>query len=183
MIRALVEELKPVATDPGQFLSKLNVDLCAILKNTGSPLLTTAFYLVADADTGRVSFANAGHPKPVRISRQQGVAQVLMVPGTRPQPALGLFENATYAASSASLSPGDVLVLFTDGLVEVHNRNEELWTEEQLLSSLQRRASLPPEQILQELLAEIKDFSEGSNFTDDVCLVAMEFVGPSEKRG
>lgn len=183
MIRALVEELKPVATDPGQFLSKLNLDLCAILKNTGSPLLTTAFYLVADAETGRVSFANAGHPKPVRISRQKGVAQVLTVPGTRPQPALGLFENARYVASSAELSPGDVLVLFTDGLVEVHNRNEDLWTEEQLLSSLQSRACLPPEQILQELLAEIKDFSEGSNFTDDVCLVAMEFVGPSEKRG
>ncbi len=47
MIRALVEELNPLAPDPGRFLEKLNGDLCAILKNTGSLLPTTAFYLVA----------------------------------------------------------------------------------------------------------------------------------------
>ena len=46
MIRALAEELKPIATNPGQFLSKLNSDLHAILKHTGTPMLTTAFYLV-----------------------------------------------------------------------------------------------------------------------------------------
>jgi sigma-B regulation protein RsbU (phosphoserine phosphatase) len=49
MIRALAEELKPLATNPGQFLSKLNSDLHAILKHTGTPMLTTAFYLVADS--------------------------------------------------------------------------------------------------------------------------------------
>ena len=48
MIRALAEELKPLARDPGMFLRKLNSDLSNILKSTGSPMLTTAFYLVAD---------------------------------------------------------------------------------------------------------------------------------------
>jgi len=182
MIRALVEELKPVAPDPGQFLTKLNLDLCSILKNTGSPLLTTAFYLVADAVSGRVSFANAGHPKPVQIKRRQGEVQPLVSAIRRTQPALGLFETATYVASEALLEPEDVLILFTDGLVEVHNRREELWTEAQLVASLQSRAQRPPEQILDEILAEIKEFSEGSHFSDDVCLVAMEFVGPAEKR-
>src|SRR5947209_7889061 len=63
MIRALAEELKPLATDPGQFLSKLNRDLYAILKHTGSPMLTTAFYLAADWKSGVLRYANAGHPK------------------------------------------------------------------------------------------------------------------------
>ena len=67
MIRALAEELKPLARDPGSFLRKLNSDLCAILKSTGSPMLTTAFYFVADWQTGVVRFANAGHPKPLII--------------------------------------------------------------------------------------------------------------------
>jgi len=52
MIRALVEELKPVTGSPGQFLTKLNCDLHSILKHTGTPLLTTAFYLVANWKTG-----------------------------------------------------------------------------------------------------------------------------------
>ena len=65
MIRALAEELKPLARDPGMFLRKLNSDLCSILKSTGSPMLTTAFYLVADSMSGVMRFANAGHPKPL----------------------------------------------------------------------------------------------------------------------
>lgn len=65
MIRALVEELKPTAGDPGQFMTKLNRDLHAILRHTGSPLLTTAFYMVADCRKSRLRFANAGHPRPL----------------------------------------------------------------------------------------------------------------------
>src|SRR5215831_1440565 len=52
MIRALVEELKPVARNPARFLTKLNNDLYAILKHTGTPLLTTAFYLTSDWKSG-----------------------------------------------------------------------------------------------------------------------------------
>ncbi len=72
MIRALAEELKPLARDPGMFLRKLNSDLCSILKSTGSPMLTTAFYLVADRTSGVMRFANAGHPKPLFIRRSAG---------------------------------------------------------------------------------------------------------------
>ncbi|MDR3378495.1 MAG: SpoIIE family protein phosphatase, partial [Verrucomicrobiae bacterium] len=72
MIRALAEELKPVAREPGNFLRKLNFDLCSILKNTGSPMLTTAFYGVADYQTGKLRFANAGHPKPLLVRRSLG---------------------------------------------------------------------------------------------------------------
>jgi len=68
MIRALAEDLKPLARDPGNFLRKLNGDLCSILKNTGSPMLTTGFYAVADSRTGRLRFANAGQPgRPRRL--------------------------------------------------------------------------------------------------------------------
>jgi serine phosphatase RsbU (regulator of sigma subunit) len=71
MIRALSEELKPLARDPGNFLRKLNSDLSSILKNTGSPMLTTAFYLVANCQTGVMRFANAGHPKPLLLRRAE----------------------------------------------------------------------------------------------------------------
>ncbi|MGH7970896.1 MAG: PAS domain S-box protein, partial [Limisphaerales bacterium] len=95
MIRALVEELNPLATNPGAFLTKLNSDLCSILKHTGTPLLTTAFYLMADSRTGRASYANAGHPKPLHLRR--ALARVVPLNGTgRSQPALGLMEGAVY---------------------------------------------------------------------------------------
>src|SRR6266403_1589086 len=104
MVRALVEELKPVAREPGQFLTKLNFDLYSILKHTGTPLLTTAFYLVANWKTGTMRYANAGHPKPLHIRRKDGRAQPLVNASGRSQPALGLFENAVYQSSEINLA-------------------------------------------------------------------------------
>jgi PAS domain S-box-containing protein len=70
--------IETVGRDPGEFLRKLNFDLYSILKNTGTPMLTTAFYLVADCRTGALRFANAGHPKPLIIRRSQGQVEPLV---------------------------------------------------------------------------------------------------------
>ena len=175
MIRALVEELKPVATDPGQFLTKLNRDLHAILKQTG--MLTTGFYLVADWKTGIMRFANAGHPKPLLVRRSEGRAQPLASGSGKSQPALGLFEGATYQSSEAKLAPGDLVMLFTDGLYEVEDAKEELYTQALLIESVKRRAQLPAAELFDALLAEIQQFSADKAFSDDVCLVGMEFAG------
>ncbi len=178
MIRALVEELKGVATNPGQFLTQLNRDLCAILKHTGTPLLTTAIYLVADWKTGVMCYANAGHPKPLHLRRGPGEVLRLANASGKSQPALGLFEDTTFQSSLVKLSPNDLVMLFTDGLVEVQDAKNELYTEALLVEAVQRRVQLPASQLFDELLEDVKRFSAGSGFPDDVCLVGMEFKGP-----
>ena len=177
MIRALAEELKPFATNPGLFLNKLNSDLHAILKHTGTPMLTTAFYLVADWRTGVMRYANAGHPKPLHL--RHGAAQVLPLAnaGGRSQPVLGLLEGSAYETSEVRLSPGDLVMLFTDGLYEVENPGGELYSQALLVADVQRRSGLPAPQLFDELLAEIRRFSRKDRFDDDVCLVGMEYVG------
>ncbi len=175
MIRALVEELKPVTGNPGHFLTKLNTDLYAILKHTGTPLLTTAFYLVADRQTGNLSYANAGHPKPLHLKRNENRVIPLVNASGKSQPALGLFEKAVYQSSEVQLSNNDLIMLFTDGLYEVLDAQNELYTQELLVASVQRRLRAPAEQLFDDLLEEIKGFSGGS-FSDDVCLVGMEFA-------
>ena len=177
MIRALAEELKPFATNPGLFLNKLNSDLHAILKHTGTPMLTTAFYLVADWRTGVMRYANAGHPKPLHL--RHGAAQVLPLAnaGGRSQPVLGLLEGSAYETSEVRLSPGDLGMLFTDGLYEVENPGGELYSQALLVADVQRRSGLPAPQLFDELLAEIRRFSRKDRFDDDVCLVGMEYVG------
>ncbi|MGA2864722.1 MAG: SpoIIE family protein phosphatase [Verrucomicrobiota bacterium] len=180
MVRALVEELKPVATEPGQFLTKLNSDLCAILKHTGTPMLTTAFYLVADWRAGTARYANAGHPKPLHLRRSAGLVQPLANASGKSQPALGLFDDASYQTSEAKLCPKDLIMLFTDGLYDVQDRHNELYSQALLLASVRQRAALPAPQLFDELLQEIKLFSAGTGFTDDVCLVGLECAeGPA----
>jgi sigma-B regulation protein RsbU (phosphoserine phosphatase) len=190
MVRALVEELKPLGGDPGRLLSRLNHDLCAILKHTGSPTLTTAFYLVADAATGVLRYANAGHPKPLLVQRSSGGIRSLGSDDSKSRPALGLFEDAVYPTSQCRLSANDLVMLFTDGLYEVEGPGQQLYTHEMLLDAVRRRAKLPADELFDGLLAEIREFALGQDFADDVCLVGMEMLkivrpsgGATEARG
>jgi len=177
MIRALAEELKPLAREPGNFLRKLNSDLCSILKSTGSPMLTTAFYLVADWPTGKMRFANAGHPKPLLMHRSTGRIELLAHVSSRGEPALGLFDNPSYQTSEVAIAPGDFVMLFTDGLYEVQGQNEELYSQERLMLDAQNLLQKPAAQMFDELLEAIRAFSVDHEFDDDVCLVGMEFAG------
>jgi sigma-B regulation protein RsbU (phosphoserine phosphatase) len=177
MIRALAEELKPLARDPGNFLRKLNYDLCSILKNTGSPMLTTGFYAVADCQTGKLRFANAGHPKPLLVRRSLGQVEPLANSTGRGQPALGLFEDPPYLTSEVTLSAGDFLMLFTDGLYEVQGQNEELYSQERLMLDVKNFITHPPGILFDELLGVIRAFAVNGQFDDDVCLVGMDYIG------
>lgn len=177
MIRALVEELKPLARDPGNFLRKLNFDLCNILKNTGSPMLTTGFYAVADCTTGKLRFANAGHPKPLLVRRSRGQVEPLVNSTGRSQPALGLFDDPPYQTSEITLTPGDFLMLFTDGLYEVQGQNEELYSQERLMLDVKNFITHPPGILFDGLLGVVRAFAVSGQFDDDVCLVGMDYVG------
>ena len=176
MIRALSEELKPLARDPGMFLRKLNSDLSNILKNTGSPMLTTAFYLVADWTTGVMRFANAGHPKPLLVRRSADSVKPLVNVSGQSQPALGLFDDPAYQTTEITLTPGDFVMLFTDGLYEVLGMNEELYSQERMMMDVQGLLSKSNKALFDELLEAIRAFSVSHEFDDDVCLVGMEFA-------
>jgi PAS domain S-box-containing protein len=177
MIRALAEELKPLAREPGNFLRQLNFDLCSILKNTGSPMLTTGFYAVADSQTGKLRFANAGHPKPLLLRRSIGQIEPLANASGRSQPALGLFDEPPYQTTEVTMTPGDFLMLFTDGLYEVQGQNEELYSQERLMLDVKNFFTHPPGILFDELLEVIRAFAVNNQFDDDVCLVGMDYLG------
>jgi sigma-B regulation protein RsbU (phosphoserine phosphatase) len=177
MIRALSEELKPLARDPGNFLRQLNCDLCSILKNTGTPMLTTAFYVVADCRTGRLRFANAGHPKPLILRPATDTVEPLANASGRGQPALGLFDDPPYTTSEARLAPGDFLMLFTDGLYEVQGHDEELYSQERLTLDIKNLIHRPPGELFDGLIEVVRAFAVNGEFDDDVCLVGMDYIG------
>src|ERR1700722_16009301 len=177
MVWALVEELKPLGGDPGKLLSHLNRDLCAILKHTGSPTLTTAFYLVADATKRQFRYANAGHPKPLLVHSKTGTVDPLTNASGKSKPALGLFEDAVYTTSECPLTEGDMVVLFTDGLYEVEGANQQLYTADMLVEAVRRRHRLSAGELFDQLLEEIREFALGHEFMDDVCIVGVEVAG------
>jgi phosphoserine phosphatase RsbU/P len=177
MIRALLEELKPLAHEPGQFFTKLNRDLHAILKHAGTPMLTTGFYLVANCKTGVMRYTNAGHPKPLLVRRSKNVAEPMLNSGGKSQPALGLFEEAVYHTSEVKFAPRDLVMLFTDGLYEVLDDQHELYTQAMLVADVTERAQLPASELFDQLIDRMQRFSADGKFSDDVCLVGIEAAG------
>lgn len=174
MVRALVEELRPQAMDPGELLTRINSDLRAILQQTGTPLFTTAFYMTVDLEKREILFANAGHPKPFVVHRLTGQAELLKYPDGKARPALGLFAESTYGTASFPLSAGDLLMLFTDGLYEVEGPEGKQFSQDLLLQTVKKHASLHCSEMFDALLADIRHFSADKEFSDDVCLVGVE---------
>jgi sigma-B regulation protein RsbU (phosphoserine phosphatase) len=174
IIRALVEEMTPLAADPGQLLGQLNRDLRAILKQSGTPLFTTAFYLVADLESRQMRYAAAGHPKQLLIHRASGEVELLQSPRGILSPALGLFDHEAYPTATASFASHDLVVLFTDGLYDVEGPAQEKFHLEWLVEEVRERAHLPAGELFDALIAQIRSASQGGAFVDDVCLVGME---------
>src|SRR5439155_2821215 len=185
ILRGLVEELLPLAMDPGKFLAEINRSLHAILERTNEPTLATACYLIADVEESELRFASAGHPSPLRVRRDVGTAEPLKAYDPRHGPALGLFEKSTYPICRCPLAVNDLIVLFTDGLYEVQGPSDEEFGEARLLQAVRGRVHLPAERLFDELLSTVQAFSGRQEFDDDVCLVGMEAacLGPKRDGG
>ena len=173
MMRAFVQDLVMLAGDPGRLLTEINHGLAGILKQTGTVMYATAFYLVVDVARGRLLYANAGHPAPLHLHGVSGEVDSLQCDGSL-GPALGLFDDAVYKTCQMSVAAGDLLLLFTDGMFEVEGRDHGQYNQEQLLDAVRRHGKLKPADLIAAVLAEVKDFSATKEFADDVCLVGAE---------
>jgi phosphoserine phosphatase RsbU/P len=174
IIRTLLEELRPMMQNPGQFLSALNLQLRAILERVDEPFIATAFYLTVDTATKETQFANAGHPAPVRVRRNERLVEQILPEGGKPGPGLGLFDDVNFPTSHSAFEQNDCILLFTDGLYEVESPAGEQFGLDAVIASLKSHSDLPAEKLFNTLLAEACEFSQKQEFDDDVCIVAVE---------
>jgi sigma-B regulation protein RsbU (phosphoserine phosphatase) len=173
--RALVEEMAGLGRQPGEFLTHINQALLSILRRTRTPMFASAFYLYLNAATGELRYANAGHPKPLHLRRSQRRVDVLAAYGSRPGSALGVFENADYQTLYGRIEPGDMVLLFTDGIFEVEGPDGDYFDPQRIIASVESRLPAPSGEIIEALLADARGFSVKHQFGDDVCLVGIEF--------
>jgi len=177
IIRTLLEELRPVMSNAGRFLSSLNLRLRAILERVDEPFVATAFYLIVDARAQEAQFANAAHPVPVRLRRSTSNAEPITTNKAKVGPGLGLFDEIAYSTFNCPFEANDCLLLFTDGLYEVDSPEGREFGRPALLSILNRLAVLPLEQLFPTIIGEVCRFSSRENFDDDVCIVGVERAG------
>jgi sigma-B regulation protein RsbU (phosphoserine phosphatase) len=130
----------------------------------------TAFYGILSPE-GALTYCNAGHNAPVLVSRD-GVRR-LETGGT----VLGLFEDAKFDEETVRLSPGDVIVAFSDGLSEALDEAGEEYTDDRLLASVATHRERPPQELLDGLLGDVRRFCGKALPNDDVTVVVVRYDG------
>ncbi|MBI5687995.1 MAG: SpoIIE family protein phosphatase [Verrucomicrobia bacterium] len=175
MLRSLVEELSVKTADPGRMLGELNRTLSGFFQELGRTMFVSAFYLIADVKRGQMLYSNAGHPNPVHLRRREGTIGLLQVAG-RNGPAMGLFKDAVYPTGRCMLAIGDMVLLLTDGILEVENPGQEFYGKDRLIAAVSGLAELPGHELLGQLLADVRRFSHSDAIEDDVCLVGIDIL-------
>jgi sigma-B regulation protein RsbU (phosphoserine phosphatase) len=175
MIHALVEDLCGMAADPGRLLSEINQALFKVFRQAGTTMFATACYMVVDVGTGQMSYANAAHPHPLRLKRPSGTVEILQHEvGGKKGPALGLFRDSIYPTCHRPMFEEDLLIFYTDGLIEEESKSGEIFSQEGLDKTIANVSALPPKELLAKTIEAIHQFSGCQEFSDDVCLLGVE---------
>jgi serine phosphatase RsbU (regulator of sigma subunit) len=171
MMMALHARVQVLAEDPGNlsdFMARLNKATCA---NCPSNRFITFFFCVLDVKTGELAFANAGHNPPI-IVRASGAAEMLEGGG----PVLGIIPFAPYKEMHARLAPGDMLVIYSDGVTEANNVNHDEYDEQRFIEVLQQHRRASASEIVAAVTKSLNEFAAGAPQADDITLVVAKRV-------
>jgi serine phosphatase RsbU (regulator of sigma subunit) len=141
-------------------------------KKTAPEKYATAFLAVLEPASGNVVYTNAGH-NPGLVVRADGSTEWLSSNG----PPLGILEEATYGSSKTSLGIGDTLILYTDGMTEAENPDEEEFGEERLEAVCLEHRDKSVEEIADALHDNLERHASGIPFADDRTMVLVKREG------
>ena len=141
-----------------------------ILEDTTAQQFVTIFYAVLDPKSGRFVFANAGHSPPIVFNSQSGEILQRLEHTGKP---LGLFEDEVWEQGEIELSPGDVVVVYTDGVSEAQNEQQEFFDESGLVASVQRHLGGPAGDIAHGILSNVEEFIADAPQVDDIGIAVL----------
>ena len=183
LIMSVVQaSLRVIASEGGVSLPQLAARLNRLLhRSTKSNSYATFFYAQLDESNLRLRYVNAGHNPPYLIRRLQASdspdaaleIQELATGGT----VLGLFPLVNYEEAAIDLHPGDVLLAFTDGVIEALNMKDQEFGEDRLKDLLRRVVHLPVQEISAQISAELKHWILDAEQHDDLTFIVMKVGG------
>lgn len=141
-----------------------------ILSDTGGSSFVTAFLGVLEPQTGRLRYVNAGHMPPLMISSQKGKKVDYL---ERTGMALGVLNEAAWGQKLIKFSPGEFLLLYTDGVLDAQNSREEYYGPQRLQQAARVNAGGSARQIVDAILADVVRFGGDTPVSDDVILMAL----------
>ena len=171
--KTIIKDLAERGLSVDEIFTLANEKLC---ENNESGMFVTAWIGKFDLSTGKLSFANAGHNPPV-IVHANGECEYLK---SRPGFVLAGMEGIKYRENEITLSKGDRIFLYTDGVTEATDINETLYGEERLLSYIDNNKGLNAEMLLSGLKEDIDKFAGDAPQFDDITMLVFDYKKKEE---
>lgn len=175
LMATLQASLRTLAVQPAsplELIERLNRYACE--QNLGRHRFTTAFLAELELTTGRLTYVNAGHNWPV-LRRGSGAIERLRTGGLP----LGIMTGRPYECSQTTLQPGDLLLIFTDGLIEAENDREEEYGETRMLEAAFSLSGGSASDLIKRLMASVEAFVGPAPQHDDITCLVMRVGSPS----
>jgi serine phosphatase RsbU (regulator of sigma subunit)/pSer/pThr/pTyr-binding forkhead associated (FHA) protein len=156
---------------PSQTITRVNL---ALYRRGIESRFVTLMYGALKPE-GQLTYCNAGHNPPLIIPRSgSGQAVRRLECGG---PIVGLFDSATFSEETVTLSPGDWLIVFSDGVSEAMSASGEEYGESRIVECVERNKSLEPRQLLEALFADVREFTRGAPQSDDITAMVLRYGG------
>lgn len=151
-------------------MQRSNTFLC---QENANDMFVTVFYGILDIHTGSITYCNAGHNPPILIKKDN---TVISVPLTNDF-VLGELEDMAYHEKTLQLTPGDNLLLYTDGITEAMNIRKEQYGEKRLADYCRNLAGKSPKEIIEKITETVGEFVIGAVQSDDITLLSITYKG------
>ena len=151
---------------PAMAISNANAIIAADSK---AGMFVTLFYGVLEVDSLTLTYVNAGHNPPIICHADDEHLTELTATGI----AIGALEDAQYTADTATLKAGDIIVLYTDGITEAENAQQDMYGEERLNEVIRACRKQPAAEIITTILESVRTFTGGFTQSDDITLMVI----------
>ncbi|MCY4259292.1 MAG: SpoIIE family protein phosphatase [Rhodobacteraceae bacterium] len=155
--------------DPADVIRDVNEFLC---EDNMANMFVTVLYAIVDTRSGMITYANGGHNPPLVVSASGETRFLPMPEGI----ALGMF-NMSFDKMTHRLDAGDTLIMYTDGVTEAANQENDLYGEERLMDVVSQAVRDGKDDLIDSIMKSIDDFSQGLDQTDDITCISFRFDG------
>lgn len=168
--RSVLRAQAMTTSSTGDIIRQLNALLYEDLSR--AELFISMFYAKYDAGNKSLSYSSAGHNLPLLYRHSERSCEELDAEGM----ILGVKPVVEFEEKQLSMAPGDVLLLYTDGITEAENETGEMFGTERLITVLKDQAGLEAAEIVEGIYREVKLFTRAENQTDDISVVVLKML-------
>ncbi|MBT3254661.1 MAG: SpoIIE family protein phosphatase [Candidatus Marinimicrobia bacterium] len=152
-------------------LNHVNAELS---RDNSSSMFVTLFIGILNVQTGEMNYTNAGHNPPFI---KKGTDGSLRRVDERHGPILGAVEGLEYGEDTCTLDPGDLVILYTDGVTEAMDPNQKLYSEEKLVADLEAQSFQTASHLVDSISHAVDDFAGTAEQADDITILSFVYSG------